>query len=148
VKSFGLDENSVTEKIIGSSYKVHNFLGTGHVEKVYENALAHELRRAGLFVKQQERFLVYYHGIIVGDCEVDLLINDRVIVEVKALSALSKAHEAQVLNYLKVAELRLGLLLNFGSSSVEVKRKANGYPPLRRGIKTDGADEGYFKTQI
>jgi len=117
--------NEVTEKIIGFSYKVANALGPGFAEKVYENALAHELAKASFSVKQQENILVRYDGIIVGDFYPDLIVDGRIIVEVKAVSELSKSHFSQCLNYLKAADLMVGLLINFGKPSVQVKRIAH-----------------------
>ena len=94
------------------------------MEKVYENALAHELRKAGLKVLQQQAIQVLYDGIVVGDYIADMLVEDCVIVELKAVKALDEIHQAQCLNYLKATGLHLCLLLNFGSRRVEVKRLA------------------------
>lgn len=113
--------NSVTESIIGSAFKVGSALGHGFLEKVYENALAHELRTAGHAVQQQARVHVQYCGVQVGEYVADMLVDTRVLVEVKAGKALDDAHSAQTLNYLKATGLRVGLLLNFGRR-VEVKR--------------------------
>ncbi len=114
----------LTEKIIGCAYKVSNSLGCGFLEKVYENSLAHELRKEGFHVEQQQKINVLYDGIIVGLYEADLVVNGCVIIEVKAIRALEDAHKAQCLNYLKATGIRLGLLINFGSPRVEVKRIA------------------------
>ncbi len=114
--------NRITERIIGSAYTVSNALGVGFLEKVYENALTHELRKAGLKVAQQYPIQVRYDGVVVGDYAVDLLVEDQVIVELKVAKALDDVHLAQCLNYLKATTLRIGLLLNFGKPRVEVKR--------------------------
>ena len=114
----------LTEKIIGCAYKVSNTLGCGFLERVYENSLAHELRKAGFRIKQQEKIDVLYDGIIVGFYEADIIVNGRIIIEVKALRSMDEAHKAQCLNYLKATGIRLGLLINFGSPRVEVKRVA------------------------
>jgi len=113
----------VTERIIGAAYEVHNVLGFGFLEKVYENALAIELREQGLSVQQQEPVQVFYKGHLVGDYVADLIVEDKVIVELKAVKLLDKAHEVQLVNYLKAGGIEVGLLLNFGSS-VKVTRKA------------------------
>jgi GxxExxY protein len=117
----------MTEKVIGCAYRVANGLGPGFLEKVYENALAHELRKAGIAVEQQKRVLVLYDGIVVGDYVADLLVEEVVLVELKAAKALDEVHLAQCLNYLRGASLRIGLLINFGTARIEVKRVVNGY---------------------
>ena len=114
--------NPITEKIIGCAYTVSNALGAGFLEKVYENALAHELRKAGLKVQQQHPIQVSYDGIVVGDYVADLFIEDCILVELKAVKALDETHQAQCLNYLKATSLRLCLLINFGKRRVEIKR--------------------------
>ncbi len=112
----------ITERIIGAAFKVHNALGFGFLEKVYENALALELRNAGFEVDQQYLVPVRYEGELVGDYVADLVVEGKVIVEVKAVSALEPVHETQLVNYLKGTGIEVGLLLNFGRQ-VEVKRK-------------------------
>ena len=114
--------NSHTERIIGCAFRVSNTLGSGFLEKVYENALAIELRKSGLDVKQQAPVRVLYDGIVVGEYFADLLVSDAVIVELKAVNEFSDAHAAQCLNYLKATDLPICLLLNFGKPRVEVKR--------------------------
>ena len=115
-------DRELTKTIIGCAFRVHNTLGHGFLEKVYENALRIELAKQGLEVKQQEPIKVYYEGQVVGDYYADLWVEDRVIVEIRAVRALSKAHEVQLVNYLTATGVDTGLLLNFGPS-VEVKRK-------------------------
>jgi GxxExxY protein len=114
--------NRITEKIIGCSYTVSNALGIGFVEKVYENALAHEVRKAGLSAKQQHPIKVQYDGLVVGEFFADLLVEERVLVELKAVSMLTDEHTAQALNYLRATGLELCLLINFGTTKVQVKR--------------------------
>jgi GxxExxY protein len=114
--------NRVSERIIGGAMTVLNTLGSGFLEKVYENALAHELRKAGLAVAQQHGIAVQYDGVIVGEYAVDLLVEDAVLVELKAVRALDDIHRAQCLNYLKATDLHLCLLVNFGKTRLEVKR--------------------------
>ena len=113
---------ALTQKIIGAAYEVHNTLGTGFLEKVYENALAVELRRAGVRVEQQVPLAVTYRGELVGDYVADMVVDGKVIVEAKAVSALEAVHEVQLVNYLRGTGLGVGLLINFGRS-VEVRRK-------------------------
>jgi GxxExxY protein len=103
-----------------------NGLGAGFAEKVYENALAHELRKAGLAVLQQQVVAVHYDGIVVGEYVTDLLVGDAIVVELKAVRALDKAHMAQCINYLTATGLHLCLLLNFGKARVEVQRVVRG----------------------
>ena len=112
----------LTEKIIGCAYKVYNELGAGFIEKVYENALMIELKNEGLAARQQYPVKVYYKGNLIGDYVADIVVEDRVIVELKAVSQLTKAHEVQLVNYLKATRLEVGLLINFGDQ-ISIKRK-------------------------
>jgi GxxExxY protein len=112
--------------IIGCAFRVTNELGAGFSEKVTGNSLAHELRKAGLTVSQQQAIAVHYDGIVAGEDGIDLLVNDTILVELKAARALDKAHKAQRINYLAATGLHLCLLLNFGKSRVEIKRIAHG----------------------
>ncbi|MEA3431216.1 MAG: GxxExxY protein [candidate division WOR-3 bacterium] len=114
--------SDITEKIIKASYEVHNNLDYGFLEKVYENLLAIELRNIELNVEQQKPIKVLYKGELVGDYVADLMVEDKVIVEIKSVSKLEQVHEVQLVNYLKATEKEVGLLINFGKS-VEVKRK-------------------------
>lgn len=117
-----LEVNSITEKIIGCAYKVSNTLGIGFVEKVYENALAHLLRKSGLQVAEQHPIKVEFDGIVVGEFVADLLVENRVLVELKAVSMLKDGHMAQALNYLRATGVEICLLINFGTTKVEIKR--------------------------
>ena len=112
----------ITDKIIKAFYKVNNTLGFGFLEKVYENAIAIELRKMGCQVSRQKNIKVYYEHEEVGDYYADLLVDDRVIVELKAAESLCEDHEAQLINYLKATKIEVGLLLNFGKKA-EFKRK-------------------------
>jgi len=112
----------ITSKVINAFYKVYNTLGYGFLEKVYENAMRIELMKMGIFVEQQKNIKVYYESEMVGDYFADLLINDLVIVELKAAENICEEHEAQLLNYLKATDVEVGLLLNFGKTP-EVRRK-------------------------
>ena len=117
-----MTDDDLTQKIIGCAYKVHNTLGPGFLEKVYENALAHELRKAGIPVAQQRGVVVVYDGAVVGEYAVDLLVAESVVVELKVAMGLNDVHRAQCLNYLKATGLRMCLLLNFGRPRLEIKR--------------------------
>ncbi len=121
--SFG-ELNVITEQIIAASFTVSNTLGCGFLEKVYENALAVELRKLGLTVKQQEPIKVFYSGVEVGFYQADLIVEDRVLVELKSVREINDIYRAQCLNYLKATGLRICLLINFGNPKVEVKRIA------------------------
>ena len=115
--------DGITEQVISAAYRVHNVLGCGFLEKVYENALAHELRKRGFNVQQQVKVDVYYDGVIVGEYFADLIVEGAVLVELKAIKSLDLAHSAQCINYLTATHLPVCLLLNF-STRVEVKRIA------------------------
>jgi GxxExxY protein len=117
-----LKHGDVTERIVQAFYKVYNVLGHGFLEKVYENAMAIELRKHGLLVDQQAPIKVYYEGEAVGDYYADLLVAGCVIVELKAGEALANEHHAQLINYLKATGIEVGLLVNFGPKP-ELKRK-------------------------
>lgn len=104
----------LTGQIIESFYKVYNKLGYGFLEKVYENALCSELRNQGLGVVSQFPIQVYYNGEAVGEYFADILVEDKVIVELKSAELIRKEHELQLINYLKATKAEVGLLLNFG----------------------------------
>jgi GxxExxY protein len=111
-----------TEQIIGCAYTVSNSLGCGFLEKVYENALAHELRKTGLSVQQQHPIVVHYDGVVVGDFAADLLVDGQVLVELKAVKALDEIHAAQAMNYLQATGLGVCLLINFGKPRIQIRR--------------------------
>jgi GxxExxY protein len=117
--------NEVTETIIKCVYIVANALGSGFLEKVYENALAHELKKSGFLVEQHKRIQVRYDGVVVGDYMADLLVQDGVLVELKAVKALDNIHIVQCLNYLKATGFKVCLLLNFGTPRVQIRRLIN-----------------------
>jgi GxxExxY protein len=104
----------VTEMIIGSYYKVYNSLGFGFLEKVYENAMVMELVEQGFLIGQQQCITVYYKGAVVGDYVADIVVNDKIILEMKAAESLRDEHIAQLTNYLKATDMEVGLLFNFG----------------------------------
>ncbi len=117
--------HQISDCIIGCAFGVMNTLGCDFLEKVYENALAHELRKVGLGVSQQHGVMVRYDGIIVGEYIADMLVEGTVVVELKAVKTLDSVHTAQCINHLKATDLRLCLLLNFGKPRVEIHRVAN-----------------------
>ena len=114
--------NELSNKVIKAAFAVSNSLGVGFLEKVYENSLAHELRKAGFVVDQQKAIQVAYDGAIVGDYIADILVEGNLLVEVKAVKALDEIHMAQCMNYLKATGMRLCMLLNFGNPKLEIKR--------------------------
>ena len=117
-----LKHSETTGAIIKAFYSVYNELGSGFLEKVYENALAIELRSLGLAVEQQKPITVHYRDVLVGEYFADLVVSGCVIVELKIAETISRAHEAQLVNYLKATKYEVGLLLNFGKTA-EYKRR-------------------------
>ena len=113
---------AISNRIIGCAFTVANTLGNGFLEKVYENALAVELRLTGLAVEQQHGITVTYRGILVGEYFVDLLVEDAVLIELKTVRALDSAHRAQCINYLRATGRHLCLLLNFATPRLEFQR--------------------------
>jgi len=123
-----------------TAYAIHLYHGHGHLEKVYENALAHRLRKAGIEVAQQFPLTVYDEdGTVIGDYFADLLVGGRLIVELKACRALTDEHTAQLLGYLKSARIEDGLLINFGSYKFQVKKYILSRE-RSQGTQTEGAD--------
>jgi GxxExxY protein len=112
----------LTQQIIRCYYNVYNSLGFGFLEKVYENALAIELKNAGINIRCQHRIDVFYQSSIVGSYYADILVADKIILELKAAACLIPEHEAQLLNYLKATNIEVGLLFNFGLEP-EFRRK-------------------------
>ena len=125
----------MTEKVIGAFYEVYNVLGSGFLEKVYENALAVEFEEEGLKFRKQVPIEVLYKGKNVGDYFADFVVEGKVVVEVKALSEFSGNEKGQLLNYLRGTDLEVGLVLNFGREA-GVKRKVldNEFKGLRKGV--------------
>lgn len=118
----GPSVDALSGNVIGCAYRVMNTLGTGFSEKVYENALAHELRKAGVAVSQQHRIAVLYDEAVVGDYVADMLVGESILVELKVARALTDEHVAQCINYLAATGVHLCLLLNFARSRVQVQR--------------------------
>jgi len=117
-----MDINDITYAINGAVFEVNKVLGPGFLEKVYENALLSELRSRGLSVENQTPIEVFYKDVCVGEYFADILVEDKVIVELKTAERIEKIHEAQLLNYLKATGIQVGLLVNFRHEKAEIKR--------------------------
>jgi GxxExxY protein len=113
---------ALTSDIINAFYQVYNTLGYGFLERVYENALAHELRKRGYEVVQQASITVFYEDVVVGEYYADLLVNSIIVIELKAVTEIAPEHEAQLINYLKASKIDVGLILNFGLKP-KIRRK-------------------------
>ena len=118
-----MEYEELTHKIIGAAYKVFNELGFGFLESIYKKAMIIELAKNNLKVEAEKPLKVYYDNQIVGDFYIDLYIEDKVVVELKSVETLLKQHEVQLVNYLQGLQKDIGLLINFGPSGVDVKRK-------------------------
>jgi GxxExxY protein len=118
-----MEHEEITHKIIGCAYKVFNQLGFGFLEIVYKKAMIIELGKDGLRVEPEKPLKVYYDEEVVGEFYVDLFVEDEIITELKSVKNLAKEHEVQLVNYLKGLNKEIGLLINFGPSGVEIKRK-------------------------
>lgn len=125
----------ITKEVIGAAMEVHRTLGPGFLESVYQQALVHELGRcrfagdADCAIQARVPVKVQYKGIVVGDFQADLMIGNRLVIELKAVSALVPAHEVQLVNYLTATGVADGLLINFGEKSLTFKRKFRDYQP-------------------
>ena len=117
----------LTERIIGCAFTVSNTLGVGFLEKVYGNALAHELSKVGLHARQQYGITVRYDGVVVGEYVADFFVENAIVVELKVARTLDDIHRAQCLNYLKATGLTVCLLVNFGTPRLEIKRIVSGF---------------------
>jgi GxxExxY protein len=117
----------ITKQIICCAYNIGNTLGHGFLEKVYENALAHELSKSKLKVEQQKSVKVIYDNVVVGDYTADFLVEEKVIVELKAVSEINDIHMSQCMNYLKAMGSKVCLLINFGKPKVEIKRIVHNF---------------------
>jgi GxxExxY protein len=122
-----MKHKDLTGKIISCAYKVHTVLGFGFLENVYQNALVHELQKAGLEVQKEQPIQVLYDGRVVGDFAADIVVAGSIIVELKSTQTLHPAHQAQVSNYLKATGVEVGLLINFGQE-FDIKRIVNSAP--------------------
>jgi GxxExxY protein len=122
-----MEYSELTEEIIGCAYRVYNKMGFGFLESVYEKCMLIELRKAGLNAESQKPITVYYEDAVVGEFAADIVVNNTVIVELKSVSRIIKAHEVQLVNYLVATGKPIGLILNFGERKVEVKRKLKDF---------------------
>ena len=118
-----MDIEKLCYDVIGAAMRVHSYFGDGYLEEVYKNALLVELKKLGFEVQSEVAIPVDYHGIRVGDYRADIIVESRLVLELKAVTALNKRHEAQVVNYLTATGINDGLLLNFGTPSLQYKHK-------------------------
>ena len=118
-----MEHEELTHKIIGCAYTVYKKLGFGFLESVYRKSMVIELIRADLKVEEEKPLKVYYYGQVVGSFSADLVVEESIVIELKSVQNLVKEHEVQLVNYLNAIEEEIGLLINFGPSGVEVKRK-------------------------
>ena len=117
--------NVTSSKVIGCAFEVANVLGCGFLEKVYQNALLLEISRCGLQAEKEKLIQVRYKDQIVGEYFADILVDKTIVIEVKAVKELNEIHQAQLLNYLRATKLPLGLLINFGTPRIQIKRMLN-----------------------
>jgi len=129
-----MKHEDLTSKIIACAYKVYNTLGFGFLESVYKKGMVIELTKSTLKTEEEKPLKVYYDNQVVGDFYIDLLIEDEIVIELKSVETLAKAHEVQLVNYLNGLKKEIGLLINFGPSGVEIKRK------YRKGVGYDEHD--------
>ena len=122
----------LTHKTIGCAMKVHSFLGSGFQEVIYQRALDIEMKKEGLVFSREHEMPIYYDGINIGTRRVDFFIDEKIMVEIKAVTILNDQHLAQAMNYLEAYNLPVGLLINFGAKSLEFKRVYNTKHPLNR----------------
>ena len=125
-------DDPLTEKIIGFAFKVYNTLGAGFLESVYKQAMAIELHKAKLPFIIEAPIEVYYEGTMVGFFFADVIVNGQVILELKAVEAINKVHEIQLVNYLKATNTPTGLIINFGPQDINFKRKYRDYAPAAK----------------
>jgi len=118
-----MEYEELTHKIIGSAYQIYNELGFGFLESVYKKAMMIELAKQNLKVEEEKSLEVYYDDQVVGLFYVDLFVEEKILVELKSVQNLAKEHEVQLVNYLTGLQKEIGLIINFGPSGVEVKRK-------------------------
>ena len=128
-----MKHKELTEEIIGCAYRVYNKMGYGFLESIYEKCLLIELRKAGLQAESQKQITVLYEGQNVGDFMADIVVENQIIIELKSVRRVVKAHEMQLVNYLTATKKDVGLILNFGEEKVEIKRKV-------RTLKSDEQD--------
>jgi len=117
-----MERDPQSHQIIGAAMEAHRILGSGYLESVYHEALAHELHLLNVQYAREVKLQVKYKGMVAGGFRTDFIVDDKVVVEIKAINALTRADEAQVINYLRATSKRVGLLINFGKSSLEYRR--------------------------
>ena len=122
--------DELTKEVIGEAMYVHRVLGFGFCELIYHNALLKRLNKVGIRVESQKPLSVLFEDEVMGNFEADLIVEDRVLLELKSVASLLAAHEAQLVNYLTATKIPVGLLVNFGPKSLEVKRRVLGYVPV------------------
>ena len=123
LKEADMEYKEITEKVIGCAFRVYNQMGFGYLESIYEKCMHIELKKAGLKFEPQHPIAVYYDDIIVGEFAADIVVEEVVIVELKSVKRIVKAHEMQLVNYLTSTGKPVGLIVNFGELKVEIKRK-------------------------
>ena len=128
-----MEYEELTEKIIGCAYRVYNTMGFGFLESVYEKCMLIELRKENLHAESQKPITVYYDDQIVGDFIADIIVNDTVILELKSVRRIMEAHEVQLVNYLVATGKPVGLLINFGETRVDIKRKIKDLKQIQTG---------------
>jgi GxxExxY protein len=131
--------DALTQKVIGEAIYVHRVLGPGFPELVYHNSLLIRLKKIGLRVESEKPLPVYFEGELVGSFVTDIIVEGRLLLELKAVSALIAAHEVQLVNYISATQIDVGLLFNFGARSLEIKRRTRGYLPPS--VREDDAPE-------
>ena len=137
-----MEHEDLTRRILGCAMRVHGALGPGFLELVYQNALAHEMRKAGLCVECEKHLQVTYDGVVVGEYFADMVVGGCVLIENKATQTIAPAHEVQLVNYLTATGIEIGLLLNFGASRLAFKRKTRVYQTRKsRQDEQDRQDE-------
>jgi len=119
--------DALSQKVIGEAIYAHHILGPGFVESIYQNALLNRLKKIGLAVESEKPLPVYFEGDLVGTFVTDIIVEGKLLLELKAVSVLVAAHEVQLVNYITATKINVGLLLNFGSKSLEIKRRTRGY---------------------
>ena len=127
-----MDIDKLCYDVIGAAMRVHQYFGEGYLEEVYKNALIVELKESGYAVASEVAIAIDYHGVRVGDYRADIIVEGCLIIELKAVSALNKRHEAQLVNYLVSTGIDNGLLLNFGATSLQYKHKYRKYQVYSR----------------
>jgi GxxExxY protein len=119
--------DALSQKVIGEAMHVHRVLGSGFVESIYHNALVIRLQKIGLKIESRKALPVYFEGDVVGNFETNLIVEGKLLLELKAVATIVPAHEVQLVNYLTATQIDVGLLLNFGAKSLEIKRRTRGY---------------------